>query len=143
MTKDPNEAQDSEETRAADEAHDHNREASEPRKSNNLGRIIFTLITLACFAYLYYRINGAAAREGLPVMGYMAQVFAAVDWLSWIAVMVGYSLFYFLIDTLVVARALGWFIADIKYKDILPSQRLHHIHLQRTNRQRGDGLLSQ
>ena len=110
-------------------------------KANNVGRIIFALITLACFAYLYYRINGAAAREGLPIMGYMAQVFAAVDWLSWIAVMVGYSLFYFLIDTLVVTRALGWFIADIKYKDILPVRASAYI-ISIFNEQIGKGAMA-
>ena len=36
-----------------------------PRKKNIYGQILFLIITAGCFAYLYYRLNGAAAREGL------------------------------------------------------------------------------
>ena len=91
------------------------------KKSGTLGRIIFfALITLLCFAYLYYRLNGAAMREGLTLMAYMTQVFATVQWGTWLLIMVGYSLFYFGIDTLVVSWALNWFITDIRYRDILP-----------------------
>jgi hypothetical protein len=90
------------------------------KKSGTLGRVIFALITLLCFAYLYYRLNGAAMREGLTLTAYMAQVFATVEWGMWLLIMVGYSLFYFAIDTLVVSRALSWFITDIRYRDILP-----------------------
>ena len=36
-----------------------------PRRPNPLGRVVFLLITAGCFVYLYYRLNGAAAREGL------------------------------------------------------------------------------
>ena len=59
-------------------------------------------------------------REGLTLMAYMTQVFATVQWGTWLLIMVGYSLFYFGIDTLVVSRALNWFITDIRYRDILP-----------------------
>ena len=113
----------------------------QPRKANPVGRIIFTLITVACFAYLYYRISGAAAREGLTTVAYMAQVFATVDWLSWIAVMAAYSLFYFLIDTLVVSRALRWFIADIKYTDLLPVRASAYI-ISIFNEQIGKGAMA-
>ncbi len=115
--------------------------ASSPRKPSLAGRIIFALITLLCFAYLYYRIGGAAAREGLTVVAYMAQVFAAVDWVSWVAVMVAYSLVYFLIDTLVVSRALSWFIADIKYTDILPVRASAYI-ISIFNEQVGKGAMA-
>ena len=95
---------------------------------------------MLCFAYLYYRISGAAAREGLSVAAYMADVFAAVDWLTWIAVMATYSLFYFLIDTLVVSRALSWFIADIKYTDLLPIRGSAYI-ISIFNEQVGKGAM--
>lgn len=32
------------------------------RKPNKAGRLVFLLITLGCFVYLYFRLNGAAAR---------------------------------------------------------------------------------
>lgn len=107
----------------------------------SLGRVIFLLITLACFAYLYYRINGAAQREGLALVDYMRQVFAGVDWLPWLALMVGYSVFYFLIDTLVVTRALNWFISDIRYRDILPVRASAYI-ISIFNEQIGKGAMA-
>ena len=90
------------------------------RGSKALGRLVFLAITAGCFAYLYYRLNGAAARQGLPITDYMTQVFANVQWLRWLLLMMVYSCFYFLIDTLVVTRALTWFIKPIRYRDILP-----------------------
>jgi hypothetical protein len=90
------------------------------RASNTLGRLVFLVITAACFTYLYYRLNGAAAREGLPLLGYMTRVFANVRWLPWLLLMMVYSCFYLTIDTLVVTRALNWFIKPIRYRDILP-----------------------
>ena len=116
-------------------------ENPQPRKPNVIGRLIFAAITVLCFVYLYYRIDGAAAREGLTVVAYMSQVFAAVDWLSWLLVMASYSLFYFLIDTLVVSRALSWFIADIKYKDILPIRASAYI-ISIFNEQIGKGAMA-
>lgn len=90
------------------------------RGSNTLGRLVFLAITVACFAYLYYRLNGAAARAGLSLVDYMTGVFGNVQWLPWLLLMVVYSGFYFTIDTLVVTRALNWFIKPIPYRDILP-----------------------
>jgi hypothetical protein len=90
------------------------------RASKTLGRLVFLAITLACFTFLYYRLNGAAARSGLPLSGYMTQVFANVRWLPWLLLMMVYSAFYFTIDTLVVTRTLTWFIKPIRYRDILP-----------------------
>lgn len=116
-------------------------EDAQPKKSNTIGRVIFLVITIVCFAYLYYRINGAAAREGLTVMTYMGNVFANVDWVSWVFIMVCYSLFYFLIDTLVVSRALSWFITDIKYKDILPVRASAYI-ISIFNEQIGKGAMA-
>ncbi|MEX2468386.1 MAG: hypothetical protein WD396_01395 [Pseudohongiellaceae bacterium] len=112
-----------------------------PRKSNPLGRVIFLLITAACFAYLYYRLNGAAMREGLSFTAYMGQVFAMVEWLPWLALMMGYSLFYFLIDTLVVTKALNWFLADIRYRDILPIRASAYI-ISIFNEQVGKGAMA-
>ncbi|MEC8356637.1 MAG: hypothetical protein VXZ91_04405 [Pseudomonadota bacterium] len=111
------------------------------KKQSPLGRIIFLLITGACFVYLYFRLNGAAAREGLPLTEYMSQVFANVAWGPWLALMMAYSLFYFLIDTLVVTRALNWLLADIKYKDILPIRASAYI-ISIFNEQIGKGAMA-
>ena len=112
-----------------------------PRKGNGLARIVMLLITALCFAYLYYRLNGAAMREGLTLVQYMTQVFANVSWIPWISLMVTYSLFYFAIDTLVVARALNWFIKEIKYKDILPIRASSYI-ISIFNEQIGKGAMA-
>ncbi len=105
------------------------------------GRAIFLLITLLCFGFLYYKLHGAASREGLSVAGYMVQVFAVVDWVTWLAVMVAYSVFFFLIDTLVVTRTLNWFITDIRYTDILPVRASAYI-ISIFNEQIGKGAMA-
>lgn len=115
--------------------------SAQKRKSNPWGRLVFALITLACFAYLYFRISGAAGREGLTVVEYMSAVFAQVNWLGWIAIMIGYSLFYFLIDTLVVSRALSWFVKDVPYTDILPIRGSAYI-VSIFNEQVGKGAMA-
>ena len=111
------------------------------KKPNPAGRIIFLIITAICFVYLYYRLNGAAIREGLSLTEYMTQVFANVNWIPWLALMMGYSLFYFLIDTLVVTKSLNWFLAEIKYKDILPIRACAYI-ISVFNEQIGKGAMA-
>ena len=93
-----------EENEALEEPVENGTESSGPRKPSTLGRIVFLIITAGCFAYLYYRLNGAAAREGLSLVVYMTQVFANVNWIPWLLLMIAYSLLYFAIDTLVVTR---------------------------------------
>jgi hypothetical protein len=112
-----------------------------PRKPSTIGRIVFLIITAICFAYLYYRLNGAAVREGLSLTDYMTEVFANVNWIPWLGLMIAYSLFYFAIDTLVVTRALNWFLADIKYKDILPIRASAYI-ISIFNEQVGKGAMA-
>tara|TARA_B100001167_G_scaffold190087_1_gene156044 strand:- start:3236 stop:4243 length:1008 start_codon:yes stop_codon:yes gene_type:complete len=111
------------------------------KKPNPIGRIIFLIITAICFVYLYYRLNGAAIREGLSLTEYMIQVFANVNWIPWLVLMMGYSLFYFLIDTLVATKSLNWFLAEIKYKDILPIRACAYI-ISIFNEQIGKGAMA-
>ena len=115
--------------------------AAPAKKKNGVGRIVFLLITAVCFYYLYTRLNGAASREGLGLADYMAQVFAAVNWVPWLGLMICYSLFYFAIDTLVVTKALNWFISDIKYKDIAPVRASAYI-ISIFNEQIGKGAMA-
>lgn len=111
------------------------------KKANPIGRIVFLILTAACFGYLYFRLNGAAAREGLSLIEYMTQVFSTVDWVPWLGLMICYSLFYFFIDTLVVTKAMNWFISDIKYKDILPVRASAYI-ISIFNEQVGKGAMA-
>ena len=111
------------------------------KKPNPVARVVFLIITAICFAYLYYRLNGAAMREGLTLAAYMTEVFASVDWIPWIFLMVSYSLLYFAIDTLVITKALGWFIAEIRYRDILPIRASAYI-ISIFNEQIGKGAMA-
>jgi hypothetical protein len=111
------------------------------RAPKMLGRLVFLAIAAACFLFLYYRLNGAAAREGLGLIAYMKQVFANVRWLPWLLLMMVYSGFYFLIDTLVVTRALNWFIKPIRYRDILPIRASAYI-ISLFSEQIGKGVMA-
>ncbi len=92
-----------------------------PRKPSPLQRLIFLAVTAICFVFLYFRLSGAAAREGLSLVDYMARVFSTVDWAPWLGLMLAYSGFYFLVDTRVTTSALNWFLdKQIRYRDILP-----------------------
>jgi hypothetical protein len=77
-------------------------------------------ITGACFAYLYTRLDAAAAREGLSLAAHLGQVFARVPWGLWLALMIPYSAFFLVIDTLVVWRVICWFNTRVRFLDILP-----------------------
>jgi len=55
-------------------------------------------------------------------------------------VMLTYSILYFLIDTLVLSRALSWFIKDIRYRDILPIRASAYI-VSILNEQVGKGAM--
>ena len=112
-----------------------------PRKPSALQRVVVLGITAGCFVYLYNRLNGAAGREGLSLVDYMSQVFSNVDWIPWLLLMIAYSFLYFLIDTLVVTRALNWFIKEIRYRDILPIRASAYI-ISIFNEQIGKGAMA-
>ena len=111
------------------------------RRSNTLGRLLFFAIAAACFLFLYYRLNAAAAREGLPLVDYMRRVFANVRWLPWLFLMVVYSCVYLAIDTLVLTQTLTWFIKPMRYADILPIRASAYI-LSIFSEQAGKGAMA-
>lgn len=98
-------------------------------------------ITIGCFVFLYTRMSGPAAQAGMSVPMYLASVFADVNWLAWLALMIPYSLFFFLIDSLIVWRVIGWFNAKVAYKDILPVRASTYI-LSILNEQVGKGAMA-
>jgi hypothetical protein len=99
------------------------------------------LITLLCFAYLYGKVDSAAARAGLNLTAYLGGIFARVSWSSWLALMVPYSLFFFLIDSLVVWRVINWFNSRVSYADMLPIRGSSYI-LSIVNEQVGKGAMA-
>jgi hypothetical protein len=116
-------------------------EPPRPRKQSTLQRVVMLGVTVLCFVYLYFWVNGAAEREGLSLVDYMGGVFADVAWLPWLALMIAYSCAYFLIDTLVVTKALSWFIKQIRFRDIMPIRASAYI-ISIFNEQIGKGAMA-
>jgi hypothetical protein len=98
-------------------------------------------ITLVCFAFLFMRVRGAAAREQLDVVTYMARVLGAVRWGPWLALMVPYSLLFLVVDTAVIWRVVNWFNARVRLADVLPIRASSYI-LSIVNEQVGKGAIA-
>jgi hypothetical protein len=100
-------------------------------------------ITIVCFGYLYARIGAVAQAEepGQSVLAYLAGIFASVDWVRWLALMVPYSFLYLLIDTLVLWRVVNWFNARVPYLDLLPVRASAYI-ISIVNEQVGKGAIA-
>jgi len=98
-------------------------------------------VTLLCFAWLYTRIAAAAAREGETALSYLLGVFASVSWTHWLALMIPYSTFFFLVDSTVVWRVVTWFNARVSWVDILPVRASAYI-LSILNEQVGKGAMA-
>jgi len=111
-----------------------------PHKPALWQQLLPWLITIACFGYLYTRLAGAAAREELSLFAYLGGIFTRVSWTSWLALMVPYSAFFFLIDSLIVWRVVSWFNTPVRYLDILPIRGSSYI-LSILNEQVGKGAM--
>ena len=83
-------------------------------------RLLPWLVTLACFLYLYSRLERAAAAEGRRLGPYLAAVFESISWGHWLMLMIPYCLLFLLVDSVVVWRVIGWFNARLRYRDVLP-----------------------
>jgi hypothetical protein len=103
-------------------------------------RIAPWAITVVCFGYLYTRI-GAAAGPDQSVLAYLAGIFASVDWIRWLALMIPYSCLYLLIDTLVLWRVVNWFNTRVSYLDLLPVRASTYI-ISIVNEQVGKGAIA-
>jgi len=97
------------------------------RRTSPAARILPWVIAAVCFAYLYWRIDAAAEARGSDLVPYLADVFSRVSWSTWLALMIPYSCFFFLIDSLVVWRVVAWFNAPVPYRDILPVRASSYI----------------
>ena len=113
-----------------------------PKKKNLAFRLVTWAITLGCFYLVYTRLEAAAARDGLDVIGYLARFFGEANWLAWLAVMMPYSVFFFLVDSHVTWRIVRWFNApNIKFLDMLPIRASAYI-LSLVNEQVGKGAMT-
>ena len=104
-------------------------------------RLLPWLVTAACFAYLYVRLDRAAAADGRRLGPYLAAVFGEVSWLRWLALMLPYCLVFLLIDGLVVWRVISWFNARLRYRDVLPIRASAYI-LSIVNEQVSEGAIA-
>ena len=105
-------------------------------------RLASWLLAAGCFYLVYGRIAGTAAREHLGVVAYLTGFFARVDWTLWLALMIPYSIVFFLVDTNVTWRAVRWFNAPaLEYRQVLPIRASAFI-LSLINEQIGKGAMS-
>jgi len=104
-------------------------------------RLLPWAITAICFFFLYRYVQRAAARQGLDVVAYMAQVVEAVRWGPWLALMIPYSLLYLVVDTLVLWRVINWFNAPVRYLDVVPVRASAYI-ISIVNEQIGKGAIA-
>lgn len=117
-------------------------ESNSQPKLRWLSKAIVWLITFACFALVFRKISFAAARDELTIFEYLSRFFAEADWLVWLAVMVPYSCFFFVIDAHVTWRVVKWFnAADFKFSAMLPIRASAYI-LSLVNEQVGKGAIS-
>jgi hypothetical protein len=114
--------------------------ADAARRQSPLVRLLPWLITVLCFAYLYRRIAAQTAADQ-SVLGYLAEIFAAVSWWHWLALMVPYSVLFLLIDTLVLWRVVNWFNARVSYPSLLPVRASAYI-ISILNEQVGKGAIA-
>jgi hypothetical protein len=114
---------------------------SEARAPRSWQRTLPWLVTLACFAFLYGRVDAAAARAGETLAGYLGGIFARVSWTRWLALMIPYSAFYLLVDSLVTWRVVAWWNAPVRFADVLPIRASAYI-LSIVNEQIGKGAIA-
>jgi hypothetical protein len=103
-------------------------------------RVVPWLISAACFAWLYTRLERGTGPDR-SVADYLLEVFREVSWTRWLALMVAYSAFYLLIDTLVLWRVINWFNARVRYAELLPVRASTYI-LSILNEQVGKGAIA-
>lgn len=104
-------------------------------------RVLPWLVTASCFVYLYTRLESAAAAQGSELFPYLAAIFERVSWTRWLALMIPYNIFFFLIDTLVVWRVINWFNAKLAYTEIIPIRASAYI-LSIVNEQVSKGAIA-
>jgi hypothetical protein len=120
---------------------DSTNEGSKSRPMPLWQRLLPWLISAICFAYLYGKLAGAAARDGATLSQYLLGIFGSVPWGRWITLMIPYSFLFFLIDSLVLWRVVNWYNTKVRYIDILPIRGSSYI-LSILNEQVGKGAIA-
>jgi NADH:ubiquinone oxidoreductase subunit 4 (subunit M) len=99
--------------------------AAGAKKAKPWQRLLPFLITAACFAYLYNRLNHAAAAEGTSLLSYLAKSFENVNWYYWLAgwaiINIVISFYYYL--RFIKVMYLGDRVADEQPLSLSPALR--------------------
>lgn len=107
-----------------------------------LFRIATWILAAGCFYLVYTRMEAAAERDNQTVLQYLVEFFAGADWVFWLALMIPYSVFFFLVDSHATWRVIRWFNApDLKLGNVLPIRASAYI-LSLVNEQVGKGAMS-
>ena len=113
-----------------------------PTAVSRLWRVVTWAIALGCFYLVYTRIEAAAARDGIGTREYLTHFFGNVDWVTWLCLMVPYSVLFFVIDAHATWRVIRWFNApQIRFMNVLPIRASAYI-LSLVNEQVGKGAMS-
>lgn len=113
-----------------------------PRLAGIAFKVFTWLLAAGCFYLVFSRIGAAAEQEGLTASQYLVEFIGDVDWIVWFAVMIPYSVFFFMVDSHVTWRAIRWFNApDIRFRDMLPIRASAYI-LSLVNEQVGKGAMT-
>ncbi len=115
--------------------------ATGAKKAKPWQRLLPFLVTAACFAYLYNRLNHAAQAEGSSLFPYLAKSFENVNWYYWLALMIPYCFFFLVLDSMVLWKVINWFNTNIGYADILPIRASAYI-LSLLNEQVSKGAIA-
>ena len=100
------------------------------------------LLAFVCFYLVFNKIQVAAAREGLSAVEYLVRFFSEANWKAWLALMVPYSFFFFIVDAHVTWRVVRWFNApDFQFRGMLPIRASAYI-LSLVNEQVGKGAIT-
>ena len=116
------------------------------RKSTSWRQIVWKgltwLISFGCFYLVYNKIAAAAEQKDQSAFEYLIEFFGEADWLMWLAVMIPYSIFFFLVDAHALWRSVRWFnVPSIRFQEILPIRASAFI-LALVNEQVGKGAMS-
>ena len=117
-----------------------------PTQGRSAARLAFRigtwLLAAGCFYLVYRKMEAAAEIQSQSVPEYLAAFFADANWALWLALMMPYSVFFFLVDSHVTWRVVRWFNApDLKLGAMLPIRASAYI-LSLVNEQVGKGAMS-
>ena len=105
-------------------------------------RLATWLIAAGCFYAVYGKIVAAAAREDLGALAYLTRFFGDANWMAWLALMIPYSLFFFVVDAHATWRVVRWFnVPSFRLRRMLPIRASAYI-LSLLNEQVGKGAMT-